>query len=467
MRWRRCCTPSWWWGRVGAMADHARAELFRFHDRVYDPGTGVATLSYAFERGEPLVETLVFPYAPWPEDPTRQAAFMRALGLLHLVAGVSYWKAALPPVIEVGDHAVDRRLARFLEHTWTRGLGEFAHVNGLDLEGMIRFPVTVEEAGEAPRAVALAEPLELPARALVAMGGGKDSLVSLELLREADIELQPITVGNSELIADTVRAAGLPLIRIERRLAPRLMEMNAAGAWNGHVPVTAINMAILTCAALLYGYRWVVFSNERSADQPTLFDAAGRPVNHQYSKSLDFERRFRGVVHDRVAPDLEVFSLIRPLSEAAVAHRFSELTIYHPVFSSCNRNFHRDGSRIPGRWCGDCPKCRFTTLALAPWLTPEAVEDIVGAQLLDEPGQEAGFRALCALGVDKPFECVGTVEESRALLAELAHRESWRDLELVRRLGPEVAEADGELAGLLEPGGEHGIPEEVAERVAL
>ncbi len=449
------------------MSDPARAERFHFLDHRYDPHTGIATLAYGFGRGEPLVETITFPYAPWPEDPGRQAAFLRALGLLHLVAGVSYYKAALPPSIDVGEHVLDERLAAFLESTWAEGLAEFAYVNELDLSGRIRFPAASGGDAENVRGMSLAEPLELPERALVAMGGGKDSLVSLEILRAAGIEILPATVGASSLIGDTVRAAHLPLLRIQRVLAPRLLEMNQAGAWNGHVPVTAINMAILSCAALLYGYRWVVFSNERSAEQATLSGADGKPVNHQYSKSLVFERQFRNMIHEHVAPDLEVFSLLRPLSEAAVARRFAQLTSYHPVFSSCNRNFHHDGARIEGRWCGNCPKCRFTTLALAPWLSPDALTGILGINLLDDPAQEAGFRALCALGVDKPFECVGTVEESRALLAALVSQPAWSDKALVRLLGLEVSDSAGTLASLLEPDGPHEIPDEVANRVAL
>lgn len=445
-------------------ADPSRAGEFRFLDRSYDPGSGRLRLVYGFERGEPLTETLTFPWAPWPDDPARQAAFAEAMALLHLLAGVSYYKAALPPKIDVGEHALDAGRARFLETTWTEGLGEFAFMNGLDLAGRIRFPVDSDADATDPSPGGA---LGLPDRALVAMGGGKDSLVSLELLRDADMEVQPVTVGASTLIGDTVRAAGLPLIRIGREIAPRLMEMNAAGAWNGHVPVTAINMAILACAALLYGYRFVVFSNERSAEEATRFDARGRPVNHQYSKSLAFEAAFRAELAKRVAPDLEVFSLLRPLGEAAVARRFAAHPAYHGVFSSCNRNFHRDGSRIEGRWCGDCPKCRFTTLALAPWSSPGAVSDILGANLLDDPAQERGFRALCALGADKPFECVGTVEESRALLATLARDAAWRDFAVVRALAPEVEGAADNLPGLLETGGPHCIPDEVLARVAF
>ncbi|NRB72434.1 MAG: hypothetical protein HRU51_11025 [Xanthomonadales bacterium] len=147
-----------------------------------------------------------------------------------------------------------------------------------------------------------------------------------------------------------------------------------------------------------------------------------------------------------------------------MTRRFAALTQYHAVFSSCNRNFHREGSRVDGRWCGDCPKCRFTTLALAPWLPRAQVVAILGADLLDEPEQEAGFRALCELQADKPFECVGTVQECRALLSALRDHEDWRDAGLVQKLAPLVPAPTPTLESLLVPGGPHAIPEEILRR---
>jgi len=327
------------------LADPRQARRFHFAGVQYNAAAGEARLSYAFDDGPLLTERIYFPYAPWPQEPSRQAAFTRALELLHLVAGVSYFKAGIPRAIDTGEAMLDEGLAGFLQTLYEQGLAEFAYVNDLDLAGKIAFPC----GGELQP---ISDAIELPERALVAMGGGKDSLVSLEMLRGADIEIQPITVGESALIADTVAAAGLPLLQVRRELAPELALMNTAGAWNGHVPITAINSAITVCAALLYGYRWVVFSNEKSADEATLTDRQGRKVNHQYSKSLAFEQGFRDVLHSHVTPGLEYFSLLRPLGELAVARNFSALEQYHAVFSSCNRNFHRDGSRIQGRWCG-------------------------------------------------------------------------------------------------------------------
>ena len=435
------------------------AECFRFGEFRFDPSSGEALLGYAFDDGEPMVERIRFPHAPWPQEPSRQAAFVQALGLLHLVAGVSYYKACVPARLETGVHAIDPELASFLRALYVRGLGEFAWVNGLALEECVHFDITTA-AGPRPG------PLELPERALVAMGGGKDSLVSLELLRQGGLEVQPVCVGASGLIAETVAAAGLPLIRIDRTLAPELAELNAAGAWNGHVPVTAINSAILLCAALLYGFRWVVFSNEHSASEATLTDPAGRSINHQYSKSYEFEVALHSLVHRRISPGLDYFSLLRPLGELAVARRFSQLHRYHAVFSSCNRHFHQEGPRVRERWCGDCPKCRFTTLALAVFMPEDEVRQIIGHDLLADPGQEPGFRALCALGVDKPFECVGTVDESRAALAELARRPGWKDKPLVRTLSAELRGLHvPPLAELLQPVAEHRVPKGVLAHV--
>jgi hypothetical protein len=446
---------------TGLDAGSVNIERFRFLNHHYDPATGEAVLGYAFDDGEAIFERLRFPFRPWPADASRQAAFTRALGLLHLVAGVSYYKTCVPRSMDTGDHSVDPPLAEFLTGLYTQGLAEFAWQNMLDIHARVKFQVNGSGPGETLD-------LDLPERALVAMGGGKDSLVSLETMRAAGLEIQPVCVGISELIADTVRSAGLPLIAIERTLSPVLAKMNEAGALNGHVPVTAINSAILVCAAILYGYRWVVFSNESSASEATLSDEQGRPVNHQYSKSLEFERALRSQIAARISPGIEYFSLLRPLNELAIAQRFAGMTQYHEVFSSCNRNFHLDGSRIPGRWCGQCPKCRFTALALAPHLAPDRLQAIMGVDMLGQPGQEEGFRALCRLGVEKPFECVGGVNESRAAMVALGGRPEWASKQVVRELAAELRERDvADLETVLAARGEHCIPRAVERRVAL
>lgn len=454
-------------------ASGKQAVCFRFSGHHYEPASGEAVLSYDID-GRTFSEKITFPWAPWPVDASRQAAFFRALELLHLIAGVSYYKAGLAPRIDTGENRVGPLMAGFLKELYLKGLGEFAYVNRLDLSGLIEFEANTIESSMAeelvrediPAQLTSSCPVDLPDRALVAMGGGKDSLVCLHMLEAAGVEVQPACVGGSVLIGDTVSAARLPLIRIQRELSPELARVNADGAWNGHVPVTAINSAILLCAGLLYGYRYIVFANESSADEATLKDVQGREVNHQFSKSLAFEQHFASVVRQYVSPDIKYFSLLRPFGEIAIAQRFAKLTGFHEVFSSCNRNFHQDGSHISGRWCLDCPKCRFAALALAPFTDPARLIEIQGADLLNQEDQLQGFRALCGLAAHKPFECVGSIAESRAAMRFLAGETRWRSKHVVRQLAeyPEIQQA-GELELNPDFKIQHGIPPEILARL--
>jgi hypothetical protein len=444
------------------ISDPRNSDCFIFSLCEYEPQDGVTRLSYRFDDGPELVERITFPHAPWPPEASRQAAFQRALEILHFVAGVSYYKAGLSPQIRTYGSGMTAAVSGFLNELYVKGLGEFGFVNRLDVAGRVSFP-----AGEPGRRGA-PQPLILPERALVAMGGGKDSLVGLDLIQQAGVEVMPVCVGGSALIRNTVKAAGLPMLQIRREISPELARMNQAGAWNGHVPVTAINSAILLCASILYGFRYIVFSNERSADEATLATSDGTEVNHQYSKSSSFEAAFRDVMAAEVSPDIEYFSILRPFSELGIVQRFSSMKKFHAVFSSCNRHFHLDGPRLEGRWCLDCPKCRFAALSLALFLNPHEVIAIQGGDLLNDPGQVEGFRALCGLGRDKPFECVGEAGESRAALAALGANTDWRGHRVVRSLAPELGRADiPPMEDLLRPSGQHFIPADLIGRMTV
>jgi hypothetical protein len=310
--------------------DREAVRGFRFVRCGFDAGTGVAELVYAFDDGPELVETITVPGAPFVLDGTRLHAAEQALRLLHLIAGVSYYKAAVPQDIRIDSYAIDADTAALLEEVYLNGLGEFAYRNGLDLHGKIRFPASKpppsregpDGEGDKPDGAKLG----LRHHALVAIGGGKDSLVSIEALRTAGVEQIVTWIGGSQLIRACAERTGLPTLNIGRQLAPELFEYNRQGAWNGHIPVTAINSAILVFAAVLLGVDQVVFSNERSASYGSLIEGTGE-VNHQWSKGWAFERDFGAYVQREIAADsgsgpgqaLHYYSLLRPLSELAVA----------------------------------------------------------------------------------------------------------------------------------------------------
>ena len=441
--------------------DRAAIRAFRFLDCAFDAATGVATLAYAFDDGPRLVETVRYPNAPYALDPVRAAAAQRALRLLHLVAGVSYYKAAAPPQIVVEGEPLDAGTAAFLQELYEHGLGEFAYRNRLSLRGRIRFPHSTGEGAAAPA-------LGLRREALVAIGGGKASLVSIEALRRSGVPQVVSWIGASPLIRACAERTGLPLLNITRGLAPELFEYNKLGALNGHIPVTAVNSAILALGAVLEGAGMVVFSNERSASYGSLIPGTGE-VNHQWSKGWQFERDFAAHLHAHVAADLDYFSLLRPFSELAVARQFAKLDRYDAHFSSCNRNFHLLGERPTNRWCGVCPKCHFVFLALAPFMAKPRLMRIFGRNLLDDTTQTAGFDALMEYRDHKPFECVGEARESRAAMAALTQRPEWREDALVarfaREIAPQLAGEDLAIEPLMVLDDAHGIPPALWERL--
>jgi hypothetical protein len=442
--------------------DKQQIATFRFVRCAFDADSGVARLVYAFDQGQELVETITVPGAPFVLDAARAQALQRALRLLHLIAGVSYYKAAVPPQIAIDDYAIDAATAALLQSVYLHGLGEFAYRNGLDLHGKIRFPASAAADAQGAAALGLGE------HALVAIGGGKDSLVSIEALRAAGVEQTVAWIGGSQLIRACAERTALPTLNIGRALAPELFELNGQGAWNGHIPVTAVNSAILVFAALLHGAGQVVFSNEHSASYGSQIAGTGE-VNHQWSKGWAFEQAFGAHVQRYVAADLRYYSLLRPLSELAVARQFAKNDHYDAHFSSCNRNFHILGERPAHRWCGVCPKCHFVFLALAPFMPKTRLVRIFGRNLLDDAAQAPGFDALLEFQDHKPFECVGEGRESRAAMATLASRAEWKEDALVarfiREIQPQLDSEDLRVDPLLALDAQHRIPAELWERV--
>jgi hypothetical protein len=219
-------------------------------------------------------------------------------------------------------------------------------------------------------------------------------------------------------------------------------------------------------AALLYGFDSIAFSNERSASSATL-EYDGQQINHQWSKGLEFERALHAWVKWHVAADLEYFSLLRPFAELAVTQRFAKLPQYFEVFSSCNRNFKLLGPKPADRWCGQCPKCHFVFLALAPFLSKVTLVSIFGRNLLDDETQIPGFDALLEYREHKPFECVGEGAESRAALYALSQRPEWREDAVVARFAREILpqlDAHGlALAPWLAAADEHLVPARLIE----
>jgi len=395
-----------------------------------DPVTGTVAFSFALATEADTIafcETVRFPL-PDVIDPIRLEVFTRVMNLLSVVMGVSYFKAGAPPVVDLGRIPLTASGRAWATDVYRHGLREFAYVNDLPqvLEtrftgGVVATPAPSIGSGSAP---------------LVPCGGGKDSIVSLEAVAQAGLKPVGFAVNPNSIIRNVMGASGLALFEARRTIDRTILELNEAGAYNGHVPVTAINSLIAVGTSVLHGLGPVVMSNEASASAPNL-DWHGQPVNHQWSKSLSAERGLSDALADAGLTDF-YFSLLRHLNEVQIARLFAQMPKYDSVFTSCNNAFvfSRDGS---AGWCGNCPKCRFVYLALAPFAGRERLVQIFGTDLLADSSQTDGYRELLGLGSYKPFECVGEIEESHAVVSHLAHSDEWRDSPVVVALTQDIA----------------------------
>jgi hypothetical protein len=442
-------------GQHAASFDPAAFASLRFLAREID-ADGRVTLRYALDEAIELVEVFELP-AGTRVGPQERARVDGLLALLHWVAGVSYFKTAVPPEVRCETGAPPPAAAALLEALYSEGLGELAYANGLP--ALPRPAFAAGAAPSAPPAGAEVGRREGPQRVLVPVGGGKDSAVALEVVRRAGVELALFSVGDAPPIARTAEIAGLPHLVVRRQLDPGLAALNRAGALNGHVPITAIVSCVALLTAALHGFDAVAMANERSASSGNVvWD--GVEVNHQFSKSLRAERLLRAAATETGA-GVELFSVLRPASELAIARAFARMPQYHPAFTSCNTVFRLDPELRGSSWCGDCPKCRFVFLILAPFSAPAQLREIFGRDLLDEEAQVDGFALLTATGGHKPFECVGEEQESLAAIRLLSGDPRWRGHRVVRRLVAEVLPAHegvGDPAAALALSDDHEVP---------
>jgi UDP-N-acetyl-alpha-D-muramoyl-L-alanyl-L-glutamate epimerase len=397
---------------------------FRVLDRSFDESSRTAVLGYALDEGPSFTETITF---ETPSDHRPDVgAIERALVHLHIAAGTSYYKTAAPPVVLVESAHLHPDEAEFHRHLYDDGLREFAVENGLVVPRPVAVHAPVAEGERpAPRTEGRSGGLVVP------IGGGKDSMVLIEAVRPLRPRL--LAVDPHPLVSELADQAGLELLVVRRRLSPNLSALNRSGARNGHVPITAIVSLIAVLGSAIYGYDAIAMAVERTASEESV-RVNGTPVNHQYSKSFGFERLLAGLVTTSIDPGLTYGSALRPYSELAIGRAFASLTQYHATVCSCNTAFRR--SAAPGdRWCGECAKCRFVGLVLAPFMTPEALSALIGRDMFAEPDQIGGFAALMSTE-GKPFECVGERRESAVALRMLSELPAWKDAPVVEALAP-------------------------------
>jgi len=321
---------------------------------------------------------------------------------IGMVEAISYWKAACPQRLIIRGHSLSNEQIAWWKKLFYKGLGEFLFLNSIQVsqEGLVQ----IENEQGLPLKTFTPQVEE---SAIIPVGGGKDSVVTLEILGRGKGNL-PMILNPREASKATVMKMGLyydSIVEVNRTIDPALIELNEKGFLNGHTPFSALIAFVSLLAAVLSGRKFIALSNESSANESTI---KGSEINHQYSKSIEFESDIRHYIKTYITPEIEYFSFLRPLNELQIAKLFSEFPGYFDVFKSCNVGSKTDS------WCGKCGKCLFTFIILAPFISQEKLGSIFGKNLFEDEELIPVFGQLIGKAVTKPFECIGTVDEVNA-----------------------------------------------------
>jgi len=332
---------------------------------------------------------------------------------------ISYWKAVCSPVIVIKPFRFTTAQEQWWKKLFRHGLGEFFFTNEIPIPGDEIFSFSYPAGTPHFSLVQIAGGDE---GVMVPVGGGKDSVVALEVLSRNQFQVLPLVMNHREATRNVLKVGGyddLHTFEIRRTLDPLILELNQKGFLNGHTPFSALLAFNALLAAALSGKSHIALSNEWSANEATI---PGTIVNHQYSKSVEFEGDFREYVDLHLVKGINYFSFLRPLNELQIGKLFSGFEKYHPVFRSCNVGSKTDS------WCCNCSKCLFTYIILAPFLEEQRLVQMFGENLWQNAALKNTLNELCGFSDNKPFECVGTTDEVKAALWHVSRNYPGSDL---------------------------------------
>ncbi|MDO8663274.1 MAG: hypothetical protein Q7K28_00320 [Candidatus Wildermuthbacteria bacterium] len=338
----------------------------------------------------------------------------------------SYWKATCSREIEIRAGYLNKKQTDWWKDLMIKGMGQFYYENKIDWRKKEFLSIRVNST-----MVALTRhQKKLKERYLVPFAGGRDSIVTLEGLKKRRTNIALFAVNPIEKIRQAIKVTGVKEQIIVRRIIDKkLLDLNKKGYLNGHTPFTSVLSFISVLCAVLFNYKNIAFSNEKSADEGNV-KYLGKIMNHQWAKSAEFEKMFKDYVKKYLAKDINYFSFIRKYGELEISKMLIKYPKYFPVFSSCNAGMkinNKGGMAAKERWCGNCPKCLFVYMSLYPLLKEKELLKIFGRDIFQNkkllptlygllgqacPPKPGGRRRRSI----KPLECVGTKAESQQAL---------------------------------------------------
>ena len=326
------------------------------------------------------------------------------IGLVELI---SYVKCTCSPNIIIKCGYLDEYQINWFKKLYYNGLGEFLYRNNINISEQELFNITT--TGEKQNFKIQYE----GTGNLIPVGGGKDSNVTLELLKDEDNTCFIINPKGANI--ECANISGFNTLIVKRILDKKIIELNNQGFLNGHTPFSAIVAFTSYLCAYLSNKKYIILSNEDSANQSTVL---GTNINHQYSKTYEFENDFNNYTKKYFDIDIKYFSLLRPLTEFQIGMLFSKIEKYHKTFKSCNIGSKGE----TWNWCNNCSKCLFVFIILSPFLYKEKLINIFNKDLYEDETLLETFKELLGYKETKPWECVGTYEEVRYAVSLLIEK---------------------------------------------
>jgi hypothetical protein len=321
---------------------------------------------------------------------------------LGLVEVISYWKAMCSPILNIKCSTLNEEQKKWWKKLYFNGLGEFFYTNNISVNEDDFIDIKCINIKEKYDYV-LEDKLS---GCLIPIGGGKDSIVTLEILGKSNNKDDNLCyiVNPRGATTKTVEIAGYldDTVFASRTIDKNLIDLNSKNFLNGHTPFSALLAFSSYLVAYLYNKKYIALSNESSANESNV---EGSNINHQYSKSIEFENDFREYVKKYLSDKIQYFSFLRPLNEFRIVEMFCKYPQYFKVFKSCNVGSKQD------IWCNNCPKCLYVYIMLSAFIPQNELDEIFETNMLDNINLSSILDGLVSKDFDKPFECVGTKEE--------------------------------------------------------
>ncbi|MBI4035301.1 MAG: hypothetical protein HY381_02790 [Candidatus Chisholmbacteria bacterium] len=381
-----------------------RHPVFRYEKYEFAPQGEDLLINFTFHLSPDIIFTpkVVIHQAAALTSKLNPALLNNLIFHLGLIEALSYWKAACSPQIDIQAGALSQEQTDWWQQFIVKGMGEFFYHNQVDFTAPDFIHIISCTEGHFQTQEASVKPDQF----LTLVGGGKDSAVTLEVIKTNQQALllnpTPASLGISSIAGITSP------ITVDRSIDPQLLHLNEKGYLNGHTPFSAYLAFLSVLVATLFNYSHIVVANERSSDEENI-TYLGQKINHQYSKTLEFETSFRNYARQFITPSVNYFSLLRPLWEIQICQIFAQYPQYFSVFKSCNVNQKQNS------WCGHCAKCLSTFILLYPFM-PQTVISIFGGNLIKDPQLSDLTSHLTGQKLPKPFECIGTIPEIKAAL---------------------------------------------------